>query len=60
MAFSYRREHAGEDLDAEVDLIRSVAGGLRAVAGARIGSPKAENGPRPAARLMLESGRIPS
>ena len=60
MAFSYRREHAGEDLDAEVSFIRSVASGLRAAAGARIGSPKAENGPRLAARLMLELGRIPS
>jgi hypothetical protein len=60
MAFSYRREHAGGDLEAEVSSIRSVAGGLRDVADARIGSPKAENGPRPAARLMLELGRIPS
>lgn len=60
MAFSYRREHADEDLDAEVSFIPSVASGLRAAAGARIGSPKAENGPRPAARLMLELGRIPS
>jgi hypothetical protein len=60
MAFSYRREHADEDLDAEASSIRPVAGGLRAAAGARIGSPKAENGPRPVARLMLELGRMPS